>query len=330
MPTNLPPEYYRIEAEYRAETSPEEKAALLEEMLRVIPKHKGTDHLRADLRHKLAKLKEEAQAHRAGGRQSSAFHVEREGAGQVAVVGAVNVGKSALVTALTHARPEVAEYAFTTWTPTPGMMPVENVQIQLIDTPALSPEHIEPELFNLIRRVDLILLMVDLQADPLEQLDAAIATLDDHRIVPEQRRGRLAGQDERRLAIKPLLVVVNKWDDETLDGEWEAVRELEGASWPLFPVSAATGRNLELLKQTVYDRLDIMRVYAKPPGKELDWTAPFVLKQGGTVEDFAGKVHRDFLEHLKWARVWGQGVHDGQLVGRDHVLHDGDVVELRM
>ena len=208
------------------------------------------------------------------------------------------------------------------------MMPVENIQIQLIDTPPLTRVHVEPELFNLIRQVDLILLVVDLQADPLDGLDDAIAILEEHRIVPEQHKGRFAGQDERRLAFKPLLVVVNKWDDETLDAEWEAVRELEGESWPLLPVSAATGRNLEQFKHVVYDRLHIMRVYAKPPGKDPDWSAPFVLKQGGTVEDFAGKVHRDFLEHLKWARVWGQGVYDGQLVGRDHVLHDGDVVEL--
>lgn len=329
MPTNLPPEYYKIEAEFRAETSPEEKAVLLEEMLRVIPKHKGTDHLRADLRRKLAKLKEDAQAHR-GGRQSSAFHVEREGAGQVAVIGTVNVGKSALVAALTHARPEVADYAYTTWTPTPGMMQVANVQIQLIDTPALSREHVEPELFNLIRQVDLLALVVDLQQDPLEQLDDAVAILEEHRIVPEQHRSHLAGQEERRVAFKPLLVVVNKWDDASLDDDWQALVELEGSGWPLVAVSAATGRNLDQFRHTVFERLSINRVYAKPPGKDPDWTAPFVLKQGGTVEDFAAKVHRDFLEHLKWARVWGQGVHDGQLVGRDHVLHDGDVVELRM
>jgi hypothetical protein len=330
MPTNLPPEYYKIEAEFRAETSPEEKAALLEEMLRVIPKHKGTDHLRADLRRKLAKLKEDAQTSRGGGRQSSAFHVEREGAGQVAVVGTVNVGKSALVAALTHARPEVADYAYTTWTPTPGMMQVDNVHIQLIDTPALSREHVEPELFNLIRWVDLIALVIDLQDDLLGQLDDGVAILEEHRILPEHRKERLAGQEERRWAFKPLLVVVNKWDDESLDGDWQAVIELEGESWPLIAVSAATGRNLDQLRRAVFDRLRIMRVYAKPPGKDPDWAAPFVLKQGGTVEDFAAKVHRDFLEHLKWARVWGQGVHDGQLVGRDHVLHDGDVVELRM
>jgi hypothetical protein len=121
MPTNLPQEYYDVEQRYRAATSPEEKAALFEEMLSTIPKHKGTDHLRADLRRKLAQLKEAAHARKGGSRQSSVFHIEREGAGQVAVIGCTNTGKSALVAALTHARPEVADYPYTTWVPTPGI-----------------------------------------------------------------------------------------------------------------------------------------------------------------------------------------------------------------
>jgi hypothetical protein len=95
-------------------------------------------------------------------------------------------------------------------------------------------------------------------------------------------------------------------------------------------VSAASGRNLDALKQAIFERLQIMRIYSKPPGKEPNMASPFVLPIGSTVEEFAGRVHKDFLEHLKAARVWGQGVFDGQLVGREHVLHDGDVVELRI
>jgi hypothetical protein len=97
----------------------------------------------------------------------------------------------------------------------------------------------------------------------------------------------------------------------------------------LLPVSAETGRNLDWLRRAVFDRLEIIRVYSKPPGEEPDLSAPFVMEKGGTVEDFATKVHQDFLQTLKSARIWGEGVYDGQMVGRDHVLHDGDVVELR-
>lgn len=328
MPTNLPPEYYDIEAQFRAATTAEEKVPLLEEMLSVIPKHKGTDHLRADLRRRLSKLKEEAQARKGGGKHTSAFYVEREGAGQVVLAGAVNVGKSALLAALSNATPEVADYPFTTWTPIPGMMPVDNVQIQLVDAPPLSRLHIEPEQFNLYVRADLILVVVDLQDDPLQQLEDTVAILAEHRVVPAHLAHRYA--DLLRTLPKPFLVVVNKCDDQSLDGDFAALCELLQDDWSLVPVSAASGRNLEQLKQTVFEWLDIIRVYAKPPGREPDFTAPYVLSQGSTVEDFAGQVHKDFTENLKSARVWGEGVFDGQLVARDHVLHDGDVVELRI
>ncbi|GIK37701.1 MAG: hypothetical protein BroJett011_15340 [Chloroflexota bacterium] len=132
------------------------------------------------------------------------------------------------------------------------------------------------------------------------------------------------------MTFLPLLVVVNKDDDARLDEDFEILQELLGAEWPLLPVSVMTGRNLERLKQAIFERLDIIRVYAKPPGKEPDFGTPFVLRKGGTVEEFAGKIHQDFLHKLKSARVWGTAVYDGQMVGRDHVLHDGDVVELRL
>lgn len=328
MPANLPPEYYDVEERYRAAVTPEEKAALLEEMLSVIPKHKGTDHLRADLRRKLAQLKAAAQARKGAGRQASAFHIEREGAGQVAVVGCTNVGKSALVAALTKATPTVSEAPYTTWVPTPGMMTFENVQIQLVDTPPLSRDFVEPELFNLVRRADLVAVMVDLQADPLQQFEDALALLEEHRILPEQRREAVA--EPRRYTFKRMMAVANKADDEDLEADAQVFCELACPGWPLATISVARGRGLEAFKRMVFDQLGVMRVYAKPPGREPDFTAPFVLKQGSTVEDFAGKVHKDFVEHLKAARVWGHGVHDGQLVGRDHVLHDGDIVELRI
>ncbi len=328
MPTNLPPEYFEVEERYRAAKSPAERIACLEELISTVPKHKGTDKLRGDLRRRLSKLKTAAQTRKGVSRQVSAFRIDKEGAGQVVVVGPPNVGKSALVAALTNATPEVADYPYTTWTPTPGMMPVENIQIQLIDTPPLNRDFAEPESLNLIRRSDLILLVVDLQTYPIQQLDDTIAFLQEHRIAPRRLKDRYS--EQRRLTFKPLLVLVNKNDDESSDGDFEVLCELLEDDWPLLPVSATTGRNLERLKQVLFERLEIIRVYSRPPGKEADLSAPFVLKKGSTVADFAGKVHRDFFEKLKTARVWGSAVYDGQMVGRDHVLHDGDVVELRM
>jgi small GTP-binding protein len=328
MPTNLPPDYFKLEDLYREAKTTDEKIGCLEEMMSVIPKHKGTDHLRADLRRKLAKLKDSTQARKKTSRQASAFHIDKEGAGQVTIIGLANVGKSSLVDALTNATPEVAPYPFTTWTPTPGMMQIENIQVQLIDTPPLDADHVDPELINLIRRADLLLLMVDLQAFPIEQLESTIAFLEERRIVPERLKDRYAG--EHRMAFIPLLVLVNKNDDESTDGDFEALCELLEGDWPLIPISVSTGRNIERMKQAVFEKLNIIRVYSRPPGKEPNFSAPFVMKKGGTVEEFAGKVHQDFLANLKSARLWGSATHDGLMVSRDHVLQDGDVVELRI
>ncbi len=330
MPTNLPPEYSKIEERYRAATEIPEKIMYLEEMLSVIPKHKGTDKLRADLRRKLSKLKDASATRKGGSRHASPFQIEREGAGQVAVVGPPNVGKSSLVGALTNAEVQIGEYPFSTALPVPGMMPYENIQFQLIDTPPLSAEFEEPQLMHLMRLSDLVCLVIDLQAFPIEQLEASLDLMREHRILPDTYRADYPADQHHRFSFKPVIVLVNKTDDASLDEDYAVLCELLGEQpCPLLPLSAQTGRNLDAFKQAVFERLDIVRVYSKPPGKEPNFDAPFVMKRGGTVETFAAKVHKDFVESLKSARVWGEGVYDGQQVGRDHVLHDGDVVELR-
>jgi hypothetical protein len=207
-------------------------------------------------------------------------------------------------------------------------MPVENIQIQLVDTPPLNRDYVEPDLVDLIRRSDLILLVVDLQTDPVEQLAETVDLLEENRIVPSHLRDQYAEQG--LLKFIPFLVLANKNDDENTDENLEIFQELTDNSWPMISVSTITGRNLELLKNTLVDKLQIIRVYSKAPGKEADLTAPFVLKRGSTVEDFAGKVHKDFVDKLKIVKVWGDSVFDGQMVQRDYILRDGDVVELHI
>ncbi len=328
MPTNLPPDYFEVEARFRSASTPEEKVACLEEMLTKIPKHKGTDKLRGDLRKKLSKLKSTAQARKTVSRQESAFHIDKEGAGQIAVIGHANVGKSMLVSTLTNAKPEVSEYPFTTWKPTPGMMRYENVQFQLIDTPPTNREFIEPELIELIRRADLVLIVVDIRTDPLSQLHSVTDLLQENRIIPEHLYQEEA--TAQVLSAKPVLVLANKNDDEGTDENVEIFKTLLEQDWPLLPVSAKTGRNLDRLKEIIFERLDIIRVYSKAPGKEPDYESPFILDRGCTVDEFSGKVHQDFYNRFKSARVWGSAEHDGIMVGRDYVLQDGDVVELRI
>jgi uncharacterized protein len=328
MPTNLPPDYFRVEKRLREAESPAEKIALLEEMISIVPKHKGTDKLRADLRRQLSRLREEAQTHKKHGTHQSAFHIEREGAGQVVLIGPTNVGKSALVVSLTNASPEVSEAPYTTWKPTPGMMVVENIQIQLIDTPPIDRDFIEPGLFDLVRRADLTLLMVDLQADPLQQMQDMLTLLEEHHIAPLQQKGNYP--EGTRMAFVPVVVLVNKCDDESMDELFEVCCELMEEEWQMLPISAVTGRNLEAFKRLVYDKLDIIRVFAKPPGKDADLEKPFALKRGSTVLDLAAKIHRDFYDKLKSARVWGSTMFEGQMVQREYVLQDGDIVELRI
>ncbi|MBN1667215.1 MAG: TGS domain-containing protein [Anaerolineales bacterium] len=330
MPTNLPPDYYEVEKRYRAAESIPEKIVLLEEMMSKIPKHKGTDHLRADLRRKLSRLKTETPAATGKARQVSPYQIEREGVGQVVVIGHANSGKSAFVKALTNAEPEVSAASFSTWQPTPGMMLVENVQVQLIDTPPLNRDYVEPGLFDLLRRADLILLLVDLQTDPLHQIEHSLALLAEKHILPLYRLESSDSQAQERNFFIPLMVLVNKFDDPSYAEDYEICCELLDEDLPLLPISVQSGYNLDEMKQRVFAQLDVIRVYAKPPGAEPDFSRPFTLEKGNTVADFAAKVHQDFYENLKNARVWGSSAFDGQMVSRDYELQDGDIVELRI
>ena len=328
MPTNLPPDFYKAEKRYRLARSPAEKIDCLEEMLRLIPKHKGTDHIRADYRRQVSRLKTEARTQKGGSVHVSAFRINREGAGQIVVLGPTNVGKSALVDALTNATPEVAETPFTTWKPTPGMMLVDNVQIQLVDTPPLDREYLEPELIDLIRRADLILLVLDLQTHPDQQLEKAVQILRKNHIIPDHFRDSFT--EDEYVTFVPVIVLTNKCDDESLDEICQIFRELLEDEWPILSVSASTGRNLDQLRQSVFDQLELIRVYSKAPDEEPDFTEPVVLKKGATLEEFAKEIHKDFLQRLKFAKVWGSTAFDGQMVQRDYTLQDGDVVELRI
>jgi len=327
MPANLPPEYFEAERKFKEASTPVEKAEALEHLISTIPKHKGTDKLRADYRKKLSKIKSQAEQSKKTGKHESHFHIEKEGAGRIVVVGMPNVGKSSLLSALTHAKPDVSGYPYTTWLPTPGMVEYENIHLQLIDTPPLDKEYVEQELIELIKTADLILLMVDLQGNPIEQFEDAVEILEHYHIASPSKK---LENIEQRIFRIPFIVAVNKDDVEGLDEDYEVLNDLLHDEWICIPISIKTGRNINQMLDFIIREMKLIRVYSKPPGHEADKTIPFILKKGSTVEEFAAKLHKDFLEHLKTARVWGQGVFDGQLVGRDHVLNDGDIVELHL
>ncbi|MBI3988947.1 MAG: 50S ribosome-binding GTPase [candidate division NC10 bacterium] len=328
MPANLPPQYLEAERQFRQARTPAEKIQAIEAMLAVIPKHKGTEKLIGDLRRRISKLKEETEK-KGGPKRGALFSVEREGAGQVALVGPPNVGKSMLLSRLTHATPEVADYPFTTRTPLPGMMPFEDIKIQLVDLPPLFPGHTEHWIGGIVRNADLVLLVVDLVEGPLEQVEMVLGELERMKIWLMGRRPeeppRGAG-----IVVKKAVLVGNKGDGKGAVDHGALLVELYGDRFPVFIVSARERENLEGLMREIYQGLGILRVYTKVPGKAPDFAAPFVLPVGSTVWEVAGSIHKDFVEKLKFARLWRRGALEGMRVPREYLVQDGDVIELHL
>lgn len=328
MPANLPPQYHEAEKIYRSAKTPEEKVEALEAMLAIMPKHKGTDHLRAELRRRIAKHQEEAQRRPSAGRKGSSYNIRREGAGQIVLVGLPNAGKSRLVSILTEAAPEVADYPFTTKVPTPGMMKFENIQIQLVDMPPLTDREAKPWLSHLLRNADVLLVMIDLGEDSLMQIDAILAELEGMKV----RLFGMEAKDELLIgvALKKALIAGNKNDLNNAVENYKLVQSRYSDKLPVVSISAQKGTGLEEMKRIIYNMLDIIRVYTKSPGAKADLNEPVILKTGSTVEEAAASVHKDFLRNLKYAQVWGSGKFDGQRVSRGYVLEDGDVIEFHI
>ena len=324
MPANLTPQYRAAEAKFKTAHSPEERRVALEEMLATIPKHKGTEKMQADLKRRMARLRQEEEVRTA--KHGHAIKVEAEGAAQVVLVGPPNCGKSSLLGVLTHAEPAIAEYPFTTTRPQPGMMAFEDVHIQLVDLPPVATQHMDQWLPGLVRGADAALLLVDPTSAELpedvevvrERLAAAHAPLVGE--LPEDA-------DPRDNPIVTLMVVTKT--DRAREEDLKVLEELYAGEYPIIRISVASHAGLEALKVAIWRHLQLIRVYSKPPGKPADRSAPFVLPHDHTVSDFAERVHREIAEKLQFARVWG-GKLEGQRVARDFELRDRDVVELHV
>jgi ribosome-interacting GTPase 1 len=326
MPANLTPDYRRAEERFRAAKTVEDKIAALEEMLRVMPKHKGTDGLQGDVKARLAKLRKQPAKK---GTHAAVHLVVREGAGQVSLVGPTNTGKSALVSALTHAKPEVAAWPFTTREATPGMMRFQDVGIQLVDLPPLGEEHVEPWVWDMARRADLLWIVVTPE-NAFDEHALVVRLLASKAIdaLPARVPRPEAGAGGR--VQRPALVVLTGADRPGATQDAEIVDQLLEGNWPIVCVSATTGAGLELLARRTFAALDQIRVYTKQPGKHADRSAPFTLDRGSTVGDLAERIHKDVRAAMKFARVWGPSAYDGQSVHADHVLAEGDVVEIHV
>ncbi len=328
MPANLTPDYLAAEKRYRQAKTDDEKLACLEEMLSAIPKHKGTDKMQADLRRRISQMKKRASESQTRRRKGFSHKIPKEGAGQVVLLGAPNVGKSQLLAAMTNARPDVAPYPFTTRAPIPGMMSFENCQIQLVDIPPVSDEHTEHWIPEIVRAADGVLLVIDLGSpDVLQQVEYPIARL-------ERTKIKLVAAPEEscppNVTQKKTLLIANKADMEKAQEIFSTLKDLYGEQLPLLAVSAKSGAGLDELRHAVFDLLEIVRIYSKSPGKQADMNTPFTVPRGSTVLNFAEAVHKDFAAELRFARIWGSAKFDGQQVTKDYVLADGDIVELHV
>ncbi len=344
MPTNVTPEYKKAEEAFRQAREPRDKLACLKEMLSTIPKHKGTEHLQADIKSRIKQLTEELAGPKKGGaRTGPSYTVRPEGAAQVALIGPPNAGKSALHARLTGSRTEVGPYPFTTRLPIPGMLPMEDVHFQLVDLPPVSADYLEPWFPNALQPADAALLVVDLN-DP-ECLDHVIAIrerLAEKRITLLERWPGFKGSKDRAAPADaddipdpfgiylPTLLIANKSDLDPDPEEVEVLEELLGVRFPALATSAETGAGLDRIGPLLFEGLEVVRVYTKAPGKPPDSERPFTVRRGDNVLTVARLVHKELAESLQFARIWGSAVFDGQQVGPEHPVADRDVVELHI
>ncbi len=340
MPANLSPEYKKAEQAFREASEDRERLLRLRDMLRTIPKHKGTEHLQADIKSRIKQLTEELAGPKKGAARTGPVHTLRpEGAAQVALLGPPNAGKSSLHVKLTGSRADVGPYPFTTREPMPGMLPYRDVSFQLVDLPPISEDYMEGWFVNALQPADAALLVADISApECIDHLEAVGARLDDKRISLIEEWPGLNGDarpapddefDPFRIRL-PTLLVVNKIDLAPGPEEVAVLQELLDADYRAVATSTVSGQGLDEIGEFLFRGLEIVRVYTKTPGRPPEMDRPFTVRRGATVMDVARLVHKDIAGSLKYARAWGSGVYDGQQIGPEHRLCDADVVELHM
>jgi ribosome-interacting GTPase 1 len=331
MPANLPPEYFEAEKRYKQAVTTSEKVVALEDLIATIPKHKGTDKLRADLRRKLSQLRKEAQTKKKGGKRDL-YVVQKEGAAQIALVGFPNCGKSSVLASITNANPVIADYPMSTVLPFPGMMPFEDIQFQLIDLPPIGNESTDGWVSGILRYSDGLLLIVDIGEDPDIQAELLIEQLQQWNIhlFTKQVSDQRLPDEKRRGVVKRSLIIANKKDLSQSEESFNNLKDKYENLYQCIAVSAYKKINLEELKRAIFDMSGIIRVYSKPPGKDPDLSTPFTVPVGSTILDLAEFIHKDFIVNLKYAKIWGSAKFEGQRVEKTHVLQDRDIIEFHV
>lgn len=318
MPANLTPVYLKADKWFKEAATDEERILALEEMMRVIPKHKGTDHMRAELRKKYSALKESAEKKKKTSHGLDIFHIPKSGAGQAVLLGLPNSGKSSIVSVVTHAKAQVADFPFTTSIPLPGMAQFEDIKIEIVDMPPITADFAPAGIINAYRNCDLIGVVIDLSGNITEQVKVCFDFLEEKKLLLNEETNALA---------RKCFIIATKKDAAPPDALDNLKNKLPGPM-EIAAISVNDKASLDKFLADIFRLLDIVRVYAKKPGQHPDMKEPFILPKGSTVMDLAQSIHRELAEKFKSARCWGSGVHDGQNVHKTHILNDKDIIEL--
>jgi ribosome-interacting GTPase 1 len=326
MPANLPPDYYAAERRYRQASETWEKIEILREMLAIMPKHKGTEHLQGDLKRKIAKLNAQAKKKQVRSRSSVIDHIPKEGAGQAVLVGPPNSGKSSILSAVTNAHSEIADYPFSTYKPVVGMMSYEDIKIQLVDMPPIAPDFNESWYYNIIRLADVVLFIIDVNVIPTEKkLNDSLKQLEEHKILLTACGDHRPGSS---IALKTTLLVCNKDDIDDLDDKKKIATKIYGNKFPYIFISISKNRNIDEFREAVFKTLNVIRIYTKVPGKKVDKGNPFILPACTNVKEAAKTIHNELAETMKFVCLWDSNKYNGHRVEKNHILNDGDIIEI--
>lgn len=389
MVTNLPAEAKAKWAEVVVCRSTPRKIELMREFLALVPKHKGTSKLVANIKRRIAELEHELESSKArrksGGRYG--FAIPKEGAGQIVILGPPNVGKSSLLAAVTNAKPEISPIPFTTQKPTPGMLQYEDIQFQLVEAPAIVEGASEgrmngTQVLGLARNADGLIIMLDLSENVLNQLSMILSELEKIGILVEKpegeveviRRGHSVGiqiigggtlidcslndvkdllnsyritsamvkisgrvrLDDVENAIfssniyKPSIIIANKIDSPNAETNLTLLKKaLEGRHIPIIPASCINNIGLEKIGEAIFKMLNIIRIYTKELFSKNPSEKPLVVKSGTCVIEVAKRIHSEMFRNFKYAKIWGPSAkYPGEKVGPNHLLMDGDIVEI--
>jgi small GTP-binding protein len=278
------------------------KIRAIKEEIRRTPYHKGTEHYIGHLKAKLAKLKKQKSQTKARGK-GGGFAVKKSGDATVVLVGPPSVGKSSLLNQLTGAHARVEEWPFTTLKVIPGMLQYKGAHIQILDLPgiiggAAAGKGRGKEILSVVRVADLLLLMLDIENE------TKLASIK---------------KELKELKIKlPILTVINKTDLVDKIPKTKDKNKIY--------ISVHEEMGLEELKELIWQRLGLIRVYLKPKDKKPDYKEPLILKKEAKVTDVAQKLFPG-KKKFKQILLWGPSARfPGQQVSLNHQLGDKDIL----